>query len=318
MRPNLSNKTEKQETSEGSLLIPIILFTALGIFFGISGIRGIQESSTYIKRPCNIESLHVVINEGSSHPFSLAGEFNYRYNGKTHQSHTYVDSLQTSSDYAALALKRKELLRAKTQIAYVKIGEGNIPEAAYLDNGVTGNLGALGGAIFLLVIATGLTVEFFTPRALRKLDLNETPVLAALAGTCMVIFAGSSFILQLGNLKSSQNWTATPCTVIKSSETEDRLTMLYTYKVEDQIHYSTRILAWDRFIRYRQHKGAVDLVRSTSKGSIATCYVNPTIPEQAALIRSAALNPYTGLGLVIVSCIFALGLSLILGRFIPM
>ena len=95
----------------------------------------------------------------------------------------------------------------------------------------------------------------------------------------------------------TRHWVATPCEIVASGITEDgeqyRFDAVFTYSFNGRDH-TGRHFTHKGGLRKERIGDAQRLLNQYSKGTSATCYVNPTVPDEALIVRDLSVGGLVG------------------------
>ena len=139
--------------------------------------------------------------------------------------------------------------------------------------------------------------------------------------TCLLWWGGTGlyglWVRPKMDLASSLGWIVTPCRVTQSTlketpKNKDSLieytpTIQYEYQFNNQAYSSTRV--WFGSPSTRIRKDASEIVMQYSAGENYECYVQPSLPTEAVLVRK--INPVQGYGVIIGFILTGIGLMML-------
>jgi hypothetical protein len=287
-------------------------FLAGGVFFFyLIGREITQRVDTYrwTALPCTISSSHVITDHRSENPYRLEVQFEYRLGGHAYSSTKVQLSEIRSANYGDILRRASNYPPGARSTCYANPKR---PEQAVLQrSSLWFGLLILFPLPFIAIGVLGMVAIWSGGRIGSK---AATPLSSApKSGTgCLVLFfavflvAGAAatsamLIRPLWQIAQARQWNTVPCTIvsseIRSHSSSDGTTysvdIFYRYKINGAEYRANRYVFGP--VSSSRYKGKQEIVSQYPPGRFTTCYVNPSDPTDAVLIREATAGLWFGL-----------------------
>ena len=290
----------------GTLFFSIFLLAGL-LFLFLIGREVFRTLETYSwpEAPAVILSSQVVDDPDEENPYSAGVQFRYTWRGTGQTSDRFQRSIQRFSDYGAAAEAVAAYPAGRETKCFVNPQR---PEAVLRHGELWIGLFAAIPLIFVLVGAGGIYACWAPDKEKTATPLSDGGKGAGAGRWFGLLFVAIGLlVLVLWYLPNTFRgvasffWVERPCTVESSRvvavDSDDgttyRVDILYRYEFEEVEYRSNRYKSFEGSSGGRQAKQAV--VDRYRPGSQAVCYVDPSSPGNAVLVRGLGWEAALGL-----------------------
>ncbi len=290
----------------GTLFFGVFFLAGLLFFFFI-GREVIRTLETYSwpNVPAVILSSKVVEEPDEENPYSVSVQFRYTWNGTEQISNRFQRSLQRFADYSSVSSLVAAYPPGHESECFVN---PNQPEAVLRHGDLWIGLFALIPLVFVLIGAGGMYGCWSGGKEKKAGPVSDGNRGRGGARWFGLLFVGVGFaVLVFWYLPNtfhglaSFSWVETPCTIESSRlvevDSDDgttyRVDILYRYELEGAEYRSNRYKSFPGSSSGRSANQAV--VDRYRPGSQSVCFVEPSAPQNAVLMRGLGWEAAIGL-----------------------
>jgi len=290
----------------GTLFFGIFFLAGL-LFLFLIGREVLRTVETYSwpKVPAVILSSRVVEEPDEESPYSVGVQYCYTWNGTKQVSDRFQRSRQRFSDYSRAAAAVAAIPAGRETECFVN---PHTPEAVLRHGELWIGLFALIPLVFVLIGAGGVYACWAPGKGGKAAPVSDGNkgggsarwfgLLFVAVGLAVLVFWYLPNTLQG---LASFSWVEKPCTVESSRvvevDSDDgttyRVDILYRYEFQETQHRSNRYSSFQGSSSGRAAKQAV--VSRYRPGSQAVCFVDPSAPQNAVLVRGLGWEAAIGL-----------------------
>jgi hypothetical protein len=281
-------------------LFAVVVCYAAVVFFAVTAVRWSLARSWPAVSAVIVNS-RVEETPGDT-PYRFRVAYRYTWAGKPYEGRTYQQAGSASYDIAKADRLARAFPAGSHRVCYVNPGDASEAVLEHDSPWISAGIG-----VVMLLIGTGIVLE--VRKAKIRLRGGTDVILtgrrekamlgASLAGLGLWGFL-FAFLPPLSQWLRSLGWRPIPC-VVQSGEVRSQRGMwhttywpdvVYRYEVDGIAYRSNTINASD--VGSPWYYGARGIVRRYRPGTVTTCYVNPSDPSEAVLVRALSVTQWFG------------------------
>lgn len=283
----------------GSLFFAFFLLIG-GFFTVLISKQVLQDEGArdWVPTPGELLSAEIAVDKNENEPFSLDVQYQYEVDGVTRTGSTVYLTSESYANYNKAYRQLQELVESSPITVYVHPDRPE--ETVLLFSSRWSGLFVLFPLVFVAIGLFGLAAIWTRlgskrKRTVQSISRNAKKKTSPLVFFILFLIVGVGFswvfIVPAFRLIQSMSWVETPCTILyselRSYQSDDGTTykadIFYEYAVFGEIYRSNRVRFLGGSSSGRQSK--VNQLKEYPVGSEQRCFVNPSDPSQAVLIR---------------------------------